>query len=153
MNQLKDKIVLLEKADRIEELEKGRQRSENTEVLAAEEEESNIQKKMAEQEKSKEGHDEKSLLSMKNTKKDVMKVVEEKERITNLLKEAKNFPGDKEAQVNVLEQNISISSKEDFVSDVDAAEPLVKIVSESRDTPMISKILSKCNHSEASFSG
>ena len=51
MNQLKDKIVLLEKADRIEELEKGRQRSENTEVLAAEEEESNIQKKMAEQEK------------------------------------------------------------------------------------------------------
>ena len=103
MNQLKDKIVLLEKADRIEELEKGRQRSENTEVLAAEEEESNIQKKMAEQEKSKEGHDEKSLLSMKNTKKDVMKVVEEKERITNLLKEAKNFPGDKEAQVKVSE--------------------------------------------------
>ena len=78
MNQLKDKIVLLEKADRIEELEKGRQRSENTEVLAAEEEESNIQKKTAEQKKSKEGHDEKSLLSMKNTKKDVMKVVEEK---------------------------------------------------------------------------
>ena len=75
MNQLKDKIVLLEKADRIEELEKGRQRSENTEVLAAEEEESNIQKKMAEQEKSKEGRDEKSLLSMKNTKKDVMQVM------------------------------------------------------------------------------
>ena len=153
MNQLKDKIVLLEKADRIEELEKGRQRSENTEVLTAEEEESNIQKKMAKQEKSKEGRDEKSLLSMKNTKKDVMKVVEEKERITNLLKEAKNFPGDKEAQVNVLERNISISSKEDFVSDLDAAEALVKMVSESRDTPMISKILSKCNHSEASFSG
>ena len=103
MNQLKDKIVLLEKADRIEELEKGFQRSENTEVLAAEEEVSNIQKKVAEQEKSKEGRDEKSLLSMKNTKKDVMKVVEEKERIINLLKEAENFPGDKEAQVNVLE--------------------------------------------------
>ena len=103
MNQLKDKIVLLEKADRIEELEKGRQRSENTEVLAAEEEESNIQKKMAKQEKSKVGRDEKSLLSMKNTKKDVMKVVEEKERITNLLKEAKNFPGDNEAQVKVSE--------------------------------------------------
>ena len=93
-----------EKADRIEELEKGRQRSENTEVLAVEEEESNIQKKMAEQEKSKEGCDEKSLLSMKNKKKDVMKVVvEEKERITDLLKEAKNFPGDKEAQVKVSE--------------------------------------------------
>ena len=141
MNQLKDKIVLLEKADRIEELEKARQRSENTGVLAVEEEESNIQKKMAEQEKSKEGCDEKSLLSMKNTKKDVMKVVEEK-RITNLLKEAKNFPGDKEVQVNVLERNISISSREDFVSDLDAAEALVKMVSEIRDTPMLSKILS-----------
>ena len=80
-------------------------------------------------------------------------MVEEKERLTKLLKEAKNFPGDKEAQVNVLERNISISSKEDFVSDVDAAEALLKIMSESRDTPMISKILSKCNHSEASFSG
>ena len=66
-------------------------------------------------------------------------MVEEKERLTKLLKEAKNFPGDKEAQVNVL--------------DLDAAEALVKMVSESRDTPMISKILSKCNHSEASFSG
>ena len=103
MNQLKDKIVLLEKADRIEELKKGRQRSENTEVLAAEEEESNIQKKMAEQEKSKEGRDEKSQLSMKKTKKDVMEVVEEKERIAKLLKEAKNFPGDQEAQVEVSE--------------------------------------------------
>ena len=60
MNQLKDKIVLLEKADRIEELEKGRQRSENTEVLAAEEEESNIQKRW---------------LNKKNPKKDVMKKV------------------------------------------------------------------------------
>ena len=37
MNQLKAKIVLLEKADWIEELEKGCQRSKNTEVLAAEE--------------------------------------------------------------------------------------------------------------------
>ena len=80
-------------------------------------------------------------------------MVEEKERLTKLLKEAKNFPGDKEAQVNVLERNISISSKEDFVSDLDAAEALVKMVSESRDTPMISKILSKYNYSEASFSG
>ena len=142
MNQLKDKIVLLEKADRTEELKKGRQVSENTEVLAAEEKESNIQNTMAEQEKSKEGRDEKSLLSMKNTKKDVMKVVEEKERIAKLLKEAKNFPSDKEAQVNVLERNISISSREDFVSDLDAAKALVKMVSESRDTPMISKILS-----------
>ena len=103
MIQLKDIIVFLEKADWIEELDKGRQGSENTGVFAVEEKESNIQKKMAEQEKSKEGHDEKSLLSMKNTKKDVMKVVEEKERITNLLKEAKNFPGDKEAQVKVSE--------------------------------------------------
>ena len=60
MNQLKDKIVLLEKADRIEELEKGRQRSENTEVLAAEEEEGNIQKRW---------------LNKKNPKKDVMKKV------------------------------------------------------------------------------
>ena len=51
MNQLKAKIVLLEKADWIEELEKGRQGSENTGVLTAEEKESNIQKKMAEQEK------------------------------------------------------------------------------------------------------
>ena len=53
MNQLKAKIVLLEKADWIEELEKGHQGSENTEVFAAETKESNIQKKMAEQEKSK----------------------------------------------------------------------------------------------------
>ena len=56
-------------------------------------------KKIAEQEKP----DEKRWLSMKNPKKDMMKVVEEKERITNLLKEAKNFPGDKEAQVKVSE--------------------------------------------------
>ena len=42
MNQLKDKIVSLEKADRIEELEKGRQGSENSEVLATEEKESHI---------------------------------------------------------------------------------------------------------------
>ena len=42
---------------------------------------------------------------MKNPKKDVMKVVEleENESLTKLLKEAKNFPGDKEAQVNVSE--------------------------------------------------
>ena len=40
---------------------------------------------------------------MKNPKEDVIKVVEEKERLTKLLEEAKNFPGDKEAQVNVLE--------------------------------------------------
>ena len=40
---------------------------------------------MAEQEKSKEGRDEKSLLSMKNTKKDMIKVLDEKQRITNLL--------------------------------------------------------------------
>ena len=80
-------------------------------------------------------------------------MVEEKERLTKLLKEAKNFPGDKEAQVNVLERNISISSKEDFVSDLDAAEALVTMVSESRDTPMISKILSKRNDSETSLSG
>ena len=106
---------------------------------------------MAEQEKSKEGHDEKSLLSMKNTKKDVMKVVEEKERITNLLKEAKNFPGDKEAQVKVSEWIISMSSTEDFVTDLYAAEALVKMVSESGDTPVISKILSKQNYSEAIF--
>ena len=66
---------------------------------------------------------------MKNTKKDVMKVVEEKERITNLLKEAKNFPGDKEAQVKVSEWNISMSSMEDFVTDLDAAEALEKMVS------------------------
>ena len=99
MNQLKDKIVLLEKADRIEELEKGRQGSENTEGLSEEEKESNIQKKMAEQEKP----DEKRWLSMKNPKEDVINVVEEKERLTKLLKEAKNFPGDKEAQLNVLE--------------------------------------------------
>ena len=58
MNQLKAKIVLLENADRIEELEKGRQGSENTEVLDAEEKESDIQKMMDEQEKYKEGHDE-----------------------------------------------------------------------------------------------
>ena len=61
MNQLKDKIVLLEKADRIEELEKGRQRSENTEVLAAEE------KKMAEFKKR--------WLNKKNPKKEEMKKV------------------------------------------------------------------------------
>ena len=60
MNQLKDKIVLLEKVDQIEELEKGRQRSENTEVLAAEEEESNIQKRWR---------------NKKNSNKDVMKKV------------------------------------------------------------------------------
>ena len=46
MNQLKAKIVLLEKADRIEELEKGRQGSENTGVLTAEEKESSIQKRL-----------------------------------------------------------------------------------------------------------
>ena len=44
MNQLKAKIVLLEKADWIEELEKGCQGSENTRVLTAEEKESSIQK-------------------------------------------------------------------------------------------------------------
>ena len=82
-----------------------------------------------------------------------MKVVEleENERLTKLLKEAKNFPGNKEAQVKELEQNIYMSSKEDFVTDFDAAEALVKMVSESGDTPVISKILSKQNHSEASF--
>ena len=87
---------------------------------------------------------------MKNPKKDVMKVVEleENERLTKLLKEAKNFPGNKEAQVKELEQNIYMSSKEDFVTDLDVAEALVKIVSESKDTPVISKILSKLNHSE-----
>ena len=108
-------------------------------MLAAEEKESNIQKKIAEQEKSKEGRDEKRWLNMKNPKKDVMKVVEleENERLTKLLKEAKNFPRNKEAQVNELEQNIYMSSKEDFVT-----------VSESKDTPVISKILSKLNHSE-----
>ena len=90
---------------------------------------------------------------MKNPKEDVINVVEEKERLTKLLKEAKNFPGDKEAQVNVLERNISISSKEDFVSDLDAAEALVKMVSQSRYIPMIPKILCKRNNSEASFSG
>ena len=46
MNQLKAKIVLLEKADWIEELEKGRQGSENTGVLIAEEKESSIQKRL-----------------------------------------------------------------------------------------------------------
>ena len=46
MNQLKAKIVLLEKADQIEELEKGRQGSENTGVLTAEEKESSIQKRL-----------------------------------------------------------------------------------------------------------
>ena len=46
MNQLKAKIVLLEKADWIEELEKGRQGSENTGVLTAEEKESSIQKRL-----------------------------------------------------------------------------------------------------------
>ena len=46
MNQLKAKIVLLEKADRIEELEKGCQGSENTGVLTAEEKESSIQKRL-----------------------------------------------------------------------------------------------------------
>ena len=141
--------MLLEKADRIEELEKGRQGSENTGVLTAEEKESSIQKKIAEQEKP----DEKRWLSMKNPKEDVIKVVEEKERLTKLLKEAKNFPGDKEAQVKVSELNISMSSTEDFVTDLDAAEALVKMVSESRETPMISKILSKHNHSGESFSG
>ena len=81
-----------------------------------------------------------------------MKVVEleENERLTKLLKEAKNFPGNKEAHVKELEQNIYMSSKEDFVTDLDVAEALVKIVSESRDTPVISKILSKLNHSELS---
>ena len=79
-----------------------------------------------------------------------MKVVEleENERLTKLLKEAKNFPGNKEAHVKELEQNIYMSSKEDFVTDLDVAEALVKIVSESRDTPVISKMLSKLNHSE-----
>ena len=38
------------------------------------------------------------------------------------------------------------------MTDLDAAEALVKMVSESGDTPVISKILSKRNHSEASFS-
>ena len=46
MNQLKANIVLLEKADWIEELEKGRQGSENTGVLTAEEKESSIQKRL-----------------------------------------------------------------------------------------------------------
>ena len=46
MNQLKAKIVLLEKADWIEELEKGPQESENTGVLTAEEKESSIQKRL-----------------------------------------------------------------------------------------------------------
>ena len=99
MNQLKDKIVLLEKADQIEDLDKGCQGYENTEVLAAEEKESNIQKNMTGQEKP----DEKRWLSIKNPKEDVIKVAEEKERLTKLLKEAKNFPGDKEAQVKVSE--------------------------------------------------
>ena len=48
MNQLKAKIVLLEKADWtwIEELEKGCQGSENTRVLTAEEKESSILKRL-----------------------------------------------------------------------------------------------------------
>ena len=46
MNQLKAKIVLPEKADWIEELEKGRQGSENNGVLTAEEKESSIQKRL-----------------------------------------------------------------------------------------------------------
>ena len=64
-------------------------------------------------------------MNKKNPKKDVMK------------KEAKNFPGDKEAQVKVSEWNISMSSTEDFVTDLDAAEALVKMVSESGDTPIL----------------
>ena len=46
MNQLKAKIVLLEKGDWIEGLEKGHQGSENTWVLTAEEKESSIQKRL-----------------------------------------------------------------------------------------------------------
>ena len=46
MNQLKAKIVLLEKADWIEELEKGRQGSENTGVLTTDDKESSIQKRL-----------------------------------------------------------------------------------------------------------
>ena len=46
MNQLKAKIVLLEKTDQIEELEKGCQGSENTGVVTAEEKESSIQKRL-----------------------------------------------------------------------------------------------------------
>ena len=42
MNQLKAKIVLVEKADWIKELDKGCRGSENTGLLTAEEKESSI---------------------------------------------------------------------------------------------------------------
>ena len=45
-----------------------------------------------------------------------------------MLKEATKFPGDKEAQVKVSEQNIFMSSMEDFVTDLDAAEAVVEMV-------------------------